>query len=488
MKKEYKRHFKSAVLIFLILLSFVLVFRLWSIGNYFGTGLSDTFKGVVNFVKEPLTTLFNKNESVQNLKFVLSPKRIVVNFSDVRSIMYNDEDDFWSIYDEVINILKNIESGKIKIKSVETVKPEDYYASLKTKSVLIDYDSKYDYNLLAILTEAEEDQKLMEGDAVVREFIISMPDNVLEYSYFYIMDYRDNKVYRYLLDMNKSKLQNLVYKRLSKNVAPDTYNYSFELNFHTGENIDGTPAKVVFNPLTSVALVPEERVGIISHRYGSTGEVLENESEILKKFNINEMSAGKYTDIDGSRNFVEKNAALKIGSEGFIEYTAQEGGGINLKTEGSKSDIGTAATVTTDFVTQIFNLLPQSPNCSLRITSDLTESKTQGSYTILYDYYIGGLPVFQTEKEGKVVNSVVAEVENGKLIYYKHYIRAYDFLEEKKIQETMITAADVLVSKLLSDGEQLKISKAYECFIDMGTSSPEADWVFEIDGLSGLYR
>ena len=125
----------------------------------------------------------------------------------------------------------------------------------------------------------------------------------------------------------------------------------------------------------------------------------------------------------------------------------------------------------------------------LRISGDLVEGNSPGKYTIRYDYYIGGLPVFQVDgKSGEVINSVVAEVENGYLKYYKHYLRTYDFIEEKTVQETMITAADALVSKMSIDNGQIKISKAYECFIDSKESMPEADWVFEIEGVNGLYR
>jgi len=52
----------------------------------------------------------------------------------------------------------------------------------------------------------------------------------------------------------------------------------------------------------------------------------------------------------------------------------------------------------------------------------------------------------------------------------------------------MITAADALVSRMVDDGGQMRINQAYECFIDTGSGEPEADWVFEIDGLGGLYR
>ena len=52
----------------------------------------------------------------------------------------------------------------------------------------------------------------------------------------------------------------------------------------------------------------------------------------------------------------------------------------------------------------------------------------------------------------------------------------------------MITAADALVSNMGEDNTQMKISKAYECFIDSKEGMPEADWVFEIEGMEGLYR
>lgn len=493
-REDFKRYFKTGLLMFLIAMSFFLVFRLWSVGNYFGDGLAQTFSNIVKVVREPFEKLFSKEDdsSLENLKYVLSPKRIVVNYDEKRSIMQSDDGDFFDFYEHVLEILRKTESGEIKIESMENVSLEDYYASLKSKSVLVDYDTLYDYNLLTAVTDVVGQSKLMNDSSIFREIIISMPENVLNYTALYIMDYSDDKVYKFMLDMDKTILEEKLHSRLYENPSSNTYFYSFELNFHVEENADGTPAKVVFYPMTSVALMPEERQRIISYKYAENGEELINEAQILKLFNINAMSAGKYSDIDGSKNFVEKNATLKIDTDGFVEYAATEGGkGIQLTelNENQSFDIGLATILTSGFVRDVFNMLPQSENDMLRISGDLTEGESTGKYTIKYDYYIGGLPVFQIDgKSGEVTNSVVAEVENGYLKYYKHYLRTYDFIEEKTMQETMITAADALVSNMAEDNTQMKISKAYECFIDSKEGMPEADWVFEIEGMEGLYR
>lgn len=494
MKKDYKRILKNCLLVFLISLSFFLVSKLWSVGNYFGDGLSKTFSDIVDVIKTPFEKLFDDEEksSFENLKYVLSPKRIVANFEDKRSIMLGSDSDFYMFYEKVLEILRGIELGDIKIESVEKVSSDDYYASLKSKSVLVDYDSLYDYSLVEAITDVSGQSKLMQSTSIIREIIVSMSDNVLNYTALYMRDYNDGTVYKFMLSLDKTALEQMLIERLVNNPLPGTYFYSYELNFHVDQNTDGSPAKVVFYPMTSVALVPEERQVITSYRHGADGEELKNEAEILKLFNINVMTSGKYTDLDGSRNFVEKNATLKIGADGFLEYSSTEGGkGIELTKlkESQNFDIGLATISASAFVRNIFNLIPQSENAMLRISGDLSEGETQGSYTLRYDYYIGGLPVFQVdEKSGNVVSSVVAKVENGYLKYYKHYLRSYDFSDKKTVQETMISAADALVERVGEDFGQMRISKAYECFVDMKGSYPEADWVFEIEGMDGLYR
>ena len=494
MHKEYKRYLKNSLLIFLIALSFFLVFRLWSVSNYFGDGLAQSISNIARVIKKPFINLFDREDdsSLENLKYVLSPKRIVVNYDEKRSIMQSNEDDFFAFYEHFLEILRKTESGEIKIESVENVSQSDYYASLKSKSVLVDYDTLYDYNLLTAVTDVVGESRLMTDSSVFREIIISMPENVLNYTALYIMDYNDKKVYKYMLNMDKTVLEGLLNTRLAENPSPGTYFYSFELNFHVEENEDGSPAKVLFYPMTSVALMPEERQGIISYKHGLNGEEFENESQILKLFNINTMSAGKYTDIDGSKNFVENNATLKIGADGFIEYiSTDEKKGVLLTeiSENKSFDVGLATIVTSGFVNEIYNLLENSGNEMLRISGDLTEGDSPGKYTIKYDYYIGGVPVFQLdEKSGEVINSVVARVEDGYLKYYKHYLRTYDYIEEKTVQQTMLAAADELVDKMSVDNSQMKISKAYECFVDSKENLPASDWVFEIEGMDGLYR
>ncbi len=494
MNREYKRYAKNGLLIFLIALSFFLVFRLWSVGNYFGGGLEKNFTNIINVIKKPFLVFFDREEesSLENLKYVLSPKRIVVNYEEKRSVVQGDDEYFFAFYEQFLEILRKTEAGEIKIESVENVSQSDYYASLRSKSLLVDYDTLYDYNLLCAVTDVVGGSKLMPDSAVFREIIISMPENVLNHTALYIMDYSDSKVYKFMLDMDKTVLEGMLYDRLSENPSPGTYFYSFELNFHMEENEDGTPAKVVFYPMTSVALMPEERQRIISYKHGADGEVLEKEAEILNLFNINARSAGKYTDIDGSKNFVENNASLKIGADGFIEYNATEGGkGILLPEydENKSFDIGLATIAASRFVRDVFNLLPHSEENMLRISGNLVEGDSPGKYIIRYDYYVGGFPVFQSDsKSGEVTNSVVAEIENGYLKHYRHFLRTYDFVHEKTVQETMLQAADALVSRMAVDNGQMKISKAYECFIDSKESLPEADWVFEIEGIEGLYR
>ncbi len=491
--RDYKRHIKTAVLIFLISLSFVLVVRLWSIGNYFGMGFTNVMTEMTDTVKTPVLRLFKRLGSggiSQDLEYVLRPKRIVINSADKRSVIYTDDENYTKFYKFASGIISQIEAGDIKINNVETVSKEDYFAALKSKSVLIDYDNKYSYEIFSMINSGRNSNTLLDNSGIVREYILNIADNVLNYSSLYIMDYNTETVKKFTFEMDKTELNNLMEKHFSNNSSFDVPFSSFELNFHTGANTDGTPAKVVFNPLTTIRLVSESKNEIVSYMPDSDYDAIEK--ELLRMFNINVMSAGKYTDIDGSKNFVEKNASLKISSEGYIEYSSAEGGrGIEIVAKADKKTFtaGDALTSASEFLFEITNLIQHLDGVSIRANGDLTETGTSGSYEIYFDYYMMGVPIFQIDKNTQMPSSaVIMKVENGYLKYFKQYLRAYSLGEEKKVRETIITAADELVSNMSDEISQVKIVKAHDCFVDSGKEELLPDWVFEIDGYSGLYR
>ena len=124
---DYKRHIKTVLLISLIVLSFVLVVRLWSVGNYFGSGFKDFIGKTSDRLKAPIVRIFKefgRDNATHNFEYVLSPKRIVVNSSDKRSILNSPDKDFEKFYEVSTKIIGQVKSGEVKRKSVESVSEE----------------------------------------------------------------------------------------------------------------------------------------------------------------------------------------------------------------------------------------------------------------------------------------------------------------------------------------------------------------------------
>lgn len=491
--REYKRHIKTALLIFLISLSFVLVVRLWSINSYFGTGFTNVMTEMTDSAFSPVLRLFKKlgnDRASQSLEYILRPKRIIINSADKRSIINTHDENYLKFYRLGQEIISQVESGSIKIVSSENVSKEEYYSALKSKSMLVDYENKYSSEIFSMINGGKTSNKFLDSNSIVSEYILNISDNVLNYSSLYIMDYNTEAAKKITLEMDKTEMNNIMEKHFSEQSSSDIPFYSFELNFHTGVNTDGTPAKVVFNPFTTIRLVSEEKHGIISHAPDTDYDILEK--ELLKKFNINVMSAGKYTDIDGSKNFVEKNANLKLSSEGYIEYISTDGShGIEIidKTDNKAITPNEALSASSEFLFEISNIIHGLDDVSVRLSGDVAETISSGSYIICFDYYIQGMPIFQSDTTTQSPsNAVIIKVENGYLKYYKQYIRTYEIAQEKETQKTIITAADELVSKMSDEISQVKISKAYDCFVDSGQKELFPDWVFEIDGYTGLYK
>lgn len=496
MHRDYKRYIKNVLLSFLIAMSFILTLKLWSVDYYFGNGFIGSLSALTDKVSLPITNFFEgftQKDRSKSLEAMLRPKRIALNWSNKRSIINEGDGDYMKFYEASFELFNKIESGEIKIKSSENVSSDDYLSVLKGKSILIDYDNKYDYKIFSSVLTSSDKTRLSDDISIIREYIISLSDNVLNYTTLYIKDYKTNNIYKYMFEYDKKSLEMLLSSRLSSSKTENTPLYAFELNFHKRESSDGTVSKTVFNPFASVVLYPEERNVVKPHRYSQDEDARYfNESDILKKFNINTMTVNKYVDVDGVKVFVENDATLKISPDGYLEYKALEGGrGIAISDVSGKTPQGSASLVSlaTDFVMSVYRSLPSTANVELRISEDVPEEQKQTLYTVRYDYFINGMAIFQFDNASqKIVNAVTVEIENGYLKYYKHYLRTYEFIDKKYTAPSMIKAADALVSKISSAEEQIVIERSYECFVDDGAPELKAEWVFGLGTYTGLFR
>lgn len=483
--KASKRHIKTFILIFLIALNFVLVVRLWSAASYFGTGFTDVINDIKDSVKKPVLKIFTElsnNDAPKNLENVLRPKRIVLNDSGKRSIINISNDDFNEIYYASSGILSDVASGKIKIKETQMVSQNEYFAALKTKSVLVDFDNKYSGKMFLKMAGVKESD-IIDENFSVREYILNFSDNVLNRTSLFVMDYNQGVAYRHSFDLKKSEFDTLIKNHMKKSEAADIPFYSFEINFHIDENSDGSDAKVLFEPLITIGMVPTEQ-NVVSVKKAEF-----DINELLKAFGINNVSAGKYKDIDGSENFVAQNADLKISSEGYIEYNSA--GEIALSENGNESLTGAyeALVMATEFVTQISEIVSQNDNSSIRLCEDIVKDEKTGSYKIYFDFYKEGIPVLYEDKAANTLNHAVeVELKNGSLIYYKQYVKNYVTEKDKVMSKTMISSADEFISKMSDGKNQIKIEKAYECYVDTKGEQLTADWVFVPSDQKEIYR
>ncbi len=484
-----KKHLKNILLIFSVLLAFVLVFQIWFSSFFLPEGYEFFLSGIRHYIVNPIENFFrqmNGGDFSQDLKVLLRPETIVVHSAGERRAFNDGEPGFEEVYGFSNDILSELLTGGYPVKSKEIVDTDTYHSVLKGKSIFVNYGKTCDYRLLSFSVSGETPSRFTEDLSAVKSYSISLQDGIMNNVSIFITDQKSGNIYRYVVELDKNSLEGRIADVIHKAESVGPLSYSFELNFHKTQ--EEAPAKILFEPTLLMELVPVEMPAYFSRPSESFGEGANSEllDEILQAFSINTRSMWWYTDLSNARIFVENDATLSVHPEGYFEYqVVGDGRGLDISTNKASYDIYAATTDAVDFVAELCRYMPEDYFENLRIQTDLLDDSTrQGSYTICFDYCLGGVPV-RYERDGRFFHAIEMEISGGYLRSYRQHIKSYDSAET--LQAALIPvlqAGDLLVDGLYNGVDPLYVSEIEPCYIDVsdvsGVIVPK--WSATVDG------
>lgn len=487
-----KRYVKDIILILLIFTTLVLTVQIWMGSNPVVNGNKSVFSVIV----DPIVQLFSHEQEdslSDSLENLMCPQKIVLNQSTKRAVLYSSDDFFSKVHDACDILMKKYCRSTLKILSKETVPEEVYYSALKENSIYINYGNIYDYRLFfnSVCGEANKDSN---GDiGSLREYIISLNDNILNNVTIYIQDYRSGNIYRYIVEEDKETYDRLLTEYFSDKGA-QILNYSFELNFHKQESGVGTLTKLVFEPKILFHLSPVES-SVISpdnesfHDWSALGS--ETIVDLLNAFQVNPMTMRKYTDLTNARVYVENDATLMLYPGGILKYHAVEGGkGLPLVSSSDKGtfDIYSAVTSAVNFVVDLNHKFPQNNTSSLRLSCDLGENTASKTYQFTFDVYVNGLPVLQIDPDtGENCHAIEMTISDGHLKYYRQFFHQYKTENTSETIPPVIGAMDDLVDRLNPQEESIYVLNIARCYVDQKNHEPlRPQWMVSVNGMDKI--
>ncbi len=477
-----KKSLKNILLVCSVLVAFILLFQIWFSSYFLPNGYDYVMSGVNRYVVSPIRSLFQWGENEdfsQNFRDMFRPEKIVLNVSGERRVFREEESGFEAARNYADSLLSDFLSGKVTLKNRETVTMEEYTAVLRGKSIYVDYGKSCDYRLFSFATCGEAQKRYADDLKSVSSYILSMHDGIMNDVSVFIYDKQNGNIYRYVVEMDKASIDANLAELLLISPSELTPSYSFELNFHKSQ--EQAPAKVLFEP---TILMDVSTNSLPSVRPSSVDITETFSTDLLRMFSINTRAMWRYTDLSGARVFVENDATLTLYPDGFLSYQVEPSGrGLSLSTVKGTYDIYAAAADAVDFVTELCGYMPADFYEHLQIRSDLLENAAnQGTYTIIFDYCMNGVPV-RYQQENGYAHAIKMELENGHLKSYQQYITTYENERngEEKALLPLLNAADMLVDVLYREPEPLQIWQIAPCYIAAGQGDLVPKWSVFVD-------
>ncbi len=478
---------KNILLIASVLLTFVLVFQIWFSGYFMPGGYDYLISSLQNNIVTPITKLFFQKDSgsfSENIKMLLKPEKIVVNNQGQRRVYGDGQCDYGTVKNLSEQIMSDFISGKYQLKSKETVTVDAYSATLRGKSIFVDYGKNCDYRLFSAALCGQASTRYADDLSAVSAYVISLQDGILNDIAIYVTDQKSGNTYRYLMEANKTDIAEDMEALFKKEAIGSSPSYAFELNFHKEQADSAT--KILFEPMILMDLMPVSVPSVKGQTIADFDHTLDEDmlNTVLRTFSINTRTMHRYVDLSDARVFVENDATLTLYPDGLLEYqTMGNGWGLNISEEKTTYDIYAASTDAVNFVTKLCSHMPPAFFEHLRIRTDLVEEMArEGVYRIFFDYCIDGIPVRHDSGNG-LSHTIEMEIEKGNLKSYRQFVKAYEKAENVgNPVEPMLTAADALVDQLYSGVAPLRISDINICYVEGQDGVIVPKWYAVVDG------
>ncbi|MBR2471133.1 MAG: hypothetical protein IKB55_00475 [Clostridia bacterium] len=458
-----KELYKNIILLFLILLSLVLFFRLW-FGNWIWSYNSDpagkSFFGLFD--------ASSKSEPV-SAEDIVMPKRLILTGGGKRSIFEKGTPSFDDCYKSLISLSSEI--GLPGAKASPATK-EEFESALKSQSVFLDFGSAYGKELLSFVSEdlpvtATDCILLTPGDAVIRKAIVYFKDSV------------SGEIYKITSEIPSTSIIEMIESHITAGAAQNIP-FAFELGFdeakpqETGE-ISHT---ILLDSYITIGLADETVKSIEASTPSLFTEITDNPSvsdKIVALFGFSPTSTRRYVEKDDVTAFVNKNGTIKFSKNGIIEYTA-ENEGIPITDSGANS----AALGNIYSLIQNVMINCNAGEMQLHIASDLHGIANQNfSAVINIDYLINGTSVTIVDGE-QVVHPITITIQNGCIVSYKQYVYKFTQSADSVNTSSMIKAVDLLYSQFENSASSVEVLDLYKSYVYNTDGTAQILWCAQL--------
>lgn len=453
MKKE---SIKTLLLSALVICSMVLTSQIW-----FNEKLWSSDYDFFSVFKDKFSFVFkgSDNDSLSigdtgAFDSIFAPNTILLSSSTGRAVYDSSTEK-----GEEINLIINDIIKSALSSSVSPVTEDEWKNAIKGTNVYADYHVPVSLTAIGTFLEAqitekgnfESFDKLLIDCEKLSNTIIPV----------YFRDSKSNTHYRINTPFDKTALTELFAN--SSNAL--NLSYSFELGLDKKAEGEGSKHQSVLLDSYILLSLDETPMNVIKEEHLN---VLDQTEHILETFGYNIKTVRKFTETNGTENFVDSKSTLVISPKGYIEYTAvSDTSGLQI---GEDGHITTAAAGVASLIDRILSPFYLSSGTKLFISSPLTEADGQ-SHTLTFGYMFDAIRIVSDSDD------CVVTVTNGKITHLKLNIKNY-FEAEEKAPTNVLDIIDKAYTK--NSGSTLNIEDLSTSYVKYG-SRYEKVWLVTTD-------
>lgn len=408
MKKE---SIKTLLLSALVLCSLVLTTQIW-----FNEKLWSSDYDFFSVFKDKFSAIFTGSDddslSIEDtgaFNSIFAPNTILLSSASGRT-MYDSSSEQGGEITLIINdVIKSALSS-----SVSLVPEDEWKTAIKGTNVYADYSVPV--SLSAIGTFLEADFIINEQFKSFDKILIDCEKISNTYVPVFFRDSQSNSHYRINAPFDKRKLS-VLFENSNTNL---NLSYSFELGLDKKAEGEGSKHQSVLLDSYILLSLDETPMNVIKEE---PIDILDKTEHILETLGYNSKTVRKFTQTNGTENYVDSKSTLVISPKGYIEYTAvSDTSGFVIGTDSHITTAAAGAAALIDNILSPFNL---SSATKLFISSPLIETNGN-SHTLSFGYMFDAIKIVSDTQD------CIVTVTDGKITHLKLNIKNYLELEPKE--------------------------------------------------------
>lgn len=441
---------KTVILTLLVISSVILASKIWFTEELWSGGYN-SFSYKSAFFSE-ISSWFRREQSAKALDYnqIFFPKQLMLTHSET-VILLNPTDDS---YNKISEDIKQILGEMFEEFSIEEITQNELQKACKTTSVFVDFYNNTSFKMLGDYFGAQNSGEAAEI-ANIRQLLISSEEPAI-----YARNNQSEKIYKVTFNSDMTALnEKIISAAKSKGEGQKLYSYAFENGFDVPPEDPDAPKKMLLDSYIIINIsgesVPKtETESLINERNADLDSVF------LETFNMNFNTSRPFQENDGTVNYIENYAKLRINSNGLFEYDCMDASkGLELG-EGIVSDYDIIKKAG-EFLEKV-NSVSTLPVGNNYVFNRL--EKKENRYEIYFDLTYNGIPVILNRASGTESN-VKITVEGTKIISYKQNFIACKPAGGDFEIKNMITALDDFYSIYDTQAvENVRISDMYNTY------------------------